>query len=254
MAIEFNCPQCGKLLTTSESRAFATAKCPACGELITVPAGSSAGGVPSPALEPTAAWLTSSVPAPAAVASAPAAMASARAATASLPNSGSLNPPAPAQPAIACPHCASPTDAWAAYCSACGAPLAATAVAPLRYSGFWRRFVAFWIDVLLVSLAAWALQKVIFHGWVGDNLWGLLYLLYSAAFESSPERATLGKLAMGISVSTSDGRRLSFARAALRTLAKIVSLLIVVGFFMPLLTLRKQALHDILTDAVVVRN
>jgi uncharacterized RDD family membrane protein YckC len=94
---------------------------------------------------------------------------------------------------------------------------------------------------------------VVQPGWVSDNLWALLALVYYAAFESSPERATLGKLAVGISVSTPDGRRLSFARAALRTLAKIPSLAIVVGFFMPLFTERKQALHDILTNAVVVR-
>jgi uncharacterized RDD family membrane protein YckC len=142
----------------------------------------------------------------------------------------------------------------ASFCSTCGSPLVDVAAVPLRYASFSRRFVAFWIDVLLVSSAAWALRKLIPQpGWVEENLWALLYLFYSAAFESSPERATMGKLVMGISVSSSDGRRLSFARAALRTLAKIASVLIVVGFFMPLLTLRKQALHDILTDAVVVR-
>ena len=58
MAIEFNCPHCGKLLTTSDERASARAKCPACGELITVPAPASslAGGVPAAALAATAAW------------------------------------------------------------------------------------------------------------------------------------------------------------------------------------------------------
>jgi len=54
-------------------------------------------------------------------------------------------------------------------------------------------------------------------------------------------------------VSGSDGRRLKFPRAVIRTLAKILSLMICgVGFIMPLLTLRRQALHDVLTDAVVV--
>ncbi len=58
---------------------------------------------------------------------------------------------------------------------------------------------------------------------------------------------------MKIIVCASDGRRLSLPRAAIRTLAKGLSFLICgVGFIMPLLTLRRQALHDVLTDAVVV--
>jgi uncharacterized RDD family membrane protein YckC len=131
----------------------------------------------------------------------------------------------------------------------------AAPVALLQYAGFWRRFVAFWIDVCLISVAHWALKHVVHNaGWNGDELWLLLALLYYTAFESSPERATVGKMITGISVCTSDGRRLSFARAAIRNIAKVASLLIVVGFIMPLLTVRKQALHDILTDAVVVRN
>jgi uncharacterized RDD family membrane protein YckC len=249
VAIEFNCPHCGKLLTTSESRAFATAKCPACTELITVPAGSSAGGVPLPALEPTAAWVDSSTPA-AAVAT------PVMTATAPPPSSAPVGSPRAVRSTIPCPQCASPIESWASYCSACGAPLVAAApVVSFRYAGFWRRFVAVCIDFALITAAQSALKHLITNaGWQGDELWLLLAVLYYSAFESSPERATVGKMVMGISVCAADGRRLSFARAAIRTVAKAASVLVVVGLFMPLLTPRKQALHDILTNAVVVRN
>ena len=37
MAIEFNCPSCGKLLRTADDKAGLEAKCPGCGGLLTVP-------------------------------------------------------------------------------------------------------------------------------------------------------------------------------------------------------------------------
>jgi uncharacterized RDD family membrane protein YckC len=58
---------------------------------------------------------------------------------------------------------------------------------------------------------------------------------------------------MGLIVCGADGRRLTLPRAAIRTVAKVLSLLICgVGFLMPLLTPLKQALHDKLTDTIVV--
>jgi len=125
----------------------------------------------------------------------------------------------------------------------------------MRYAGFWRRTFAMAIDCAIITLAAGLLEHVVWHGsWIAGNLWGVLFLLYYAAFESSRQRATIGKQVVGIIVCGSDGRQLAFPRAAIRTLAKILSAMILfVGFLMPLVTVRKQALHDILTDAVVVR-
>ncbi len=50
--------------------------------------------------------------------------------------------------------------------------------------------------------------------------WFLLWFFYSAALESSREQATFGKRMLGMIVCGADGRRLTFARAAIRTLAK----------------------------------
>ena len=58
---------------------------------------------------------------------------------------------------------------------------------------------------------------------------------------------------MGIIVCGVDGRRISFLRAAIRTVARLLSINRGVGYLMPLLTVRRQALHDVLTDTVVVR-
>jgi uncharacterized RDD family membrane protein YckC len=121
----------------------------------------------------------------------------------------------------------------------------------MRYAGFFRRGAAAVIDLALISLASGALALL--AGRAGAQAWFLLWFFYSAALESSRDQATIGKRALGMIVCGADGRRLTFPRAAVRTLAKLASLLICgMGFVMPLLTPKKQALHDLMTDAVVV--
>jgi len=258
VAIEFNCPHCGKLLTTSDERASARAMCPACSELITVPAPASnlVGGVPSAELAPTGVWpvspaFASTFVTPATSGAAPAGVASP---LGQSPGSfrGEFLPSGPG-PAKVCPNCRSQADAGAVYCSTCGMLLGESGPS-FQYAPFWRRVVAALIDLAITSLAAEALRFVLpGRFWSADDLWLVLFFLYQFALESSSEQATIGKRLMKIIVCGSDGRRLSLPRAAIRTLAKGLSFLICgVGFIMPLLTLRRQALHDVLTDAVVV--
>jgi uncharacterized RDD family membrane protein YckC len=123
-----------------------------------------------------------------------------------------------------------------------------------RYAAFWRRSVAALIDFFIAIVAAKAFEYVLQSRiWVADNVTLLFLFLYFTFFESSSEQATLGKRIMGIMVCGADGRRLTVRRAAIRTLAKALSLLTCgVGFIMPLLTPWKQALHDKLTDTIVV--
>jgi uncharacterized RDD family membrane protein YckC len=151
---------------------------------------------------------------------------------------------------VYCSRCGLPAAPGALYCGACGVPLNAGAY-PLQYAGFFRRVAAAIIDLALIGLAGGALTQLSRN--VGPQAGFILWFFYSAALESSREQATLGKRALGIYVCGADGRRLTFPRAAIRTLAKLLSVLICgMGFIMPLLTPRKQALHDLMTDAVVV--
>lgn len=71
--------------------------------------------------------------------------------------------------------------------------------------------------------------------------------------ESSPTQATLGKMTLGIIVTDTEGKRVSFGRATGRHWAKIISgLILFIGYFMAAFTSRKQALHDIIADCLVV--
>ncbi|WP_109126232.1 RDD family protein [Dyella sp. C11] len=81
----------------------------------------------------------------------------------------------------------------------------------------------------------------------------LLSWLYFSLMESSSLQATLGKLALGIRVTDMEGKRISFLRATGRYFAKILSVLtFFVGFLMVAWTQRKQGLHDLIAQTLVL--
>lgn len=150
----------------------------------------------------------------------------------------------------------------------------------VRYAGFWRRFVAYMIDQLLMGVVAFMvfLPGLALLGLgIGSGIMeesedaiGLvvaaiaaymmailvivvLQWLYFALMESSNKQASLGKLALGIIVTDMDGKRLTFGRATGRYFGKILSSLILnIGFLMAAFTEKKQALHDMIASCVVV--
>ena len=133
------------------------------------------------------------------------------------------------------------------------------------YSGFWRRFGAYLIDSLIVSLVILILSAAMGFsvgiggiGGPGASLVGILIViaapwLYFAGMESSKHQATIGKMALGMAVTDQQNQRISFIRATVRYFGKILSALIFcVGFIMAAFTQRKQALHDMIAGSLVV--
>lgn len=143
------------------------------------------------------------------------------------------------------------------------------------YAGFWKRFAAAIIDgivtgigglvvigplIALMILSATSARGEPDMEALGDALDGVANLLglligwiYSAAMESSPLQATLGKMALQIKVTDLDGARVSFGKATGRHFAKFVSaLLLFVGFVMAAFTAKKQGLHDLMAGCLVV--
>lgn len=164
-----------------------------------------------------------------------------------------------------------------AYCSACGNPLAfssviATQLIYKNYAGFWKRFGAMVIDWMLLSIFTWlciglfalSFGALIFSGsWaaipfglsMGFSFIGLtlsLHWLYYTLMESSSRQATLGKMALGIVVTDSEGKRISLARANVRYWSKILSgLFLCLGYIIAAFTAKKQALHDLIASTLV---
>ena len=161
---------------------------------------------------------------------------------ASVPNSGSGNPP--------------PPPVWDARPAGTG---------QVAYGGFWIRLVAYIIDAILISLVFTVVGAVI-----GVSIWNpnvehydptlniaslVVGWLYFALMESSERGATVGKMAMGLRVVTSDGQRLSFLNATGRYFAKIISAIILcIGFIMIGFTDRKRGLHDMIAGTLVIKN
>ena len=146
--------------------------------------------------------------------------------------------------------------------------------ASLEYAGFWLRVWAGYIDVTLEALVA-LLVTAIFDAVMrlitpkyglspitARYLTGIVFIfvlaigswLYAAFSESSRWRATLGKRVVGLQVLTASGGQLSFGQATVRHFMKFLSLFTAtVGFMMAGWTRRRQALHDIPSDCIVVR-
>ncbi len=165
------------------------------------------------------------------------------------------------------------------------------AALPARHAGFLLRFVAYFIDRLIVGFISFVVilpMLAIF----GISLFSMSRLtdlsnfeslddgakfalimgviaaysifiiiaviiswLYYSLMESSQRQATLGKLAAGIKVTDLNGNRISFLQATGRYFAKILSgLMFGIGYLMIIFTEKKQGLHDILAGTLVVRN
>jgi uncharacterized RDD family membrane protein YckC len=146
------------------------------------------------------------------------------------------------------------------YCQSCGSalgpkptPVSVTPVqSAVSYGGFWLRFVALIIDSLIISLASGVLALATFGAGIAVALVGPW--LYEAFMLSSEWQATVGKRAMGLAVTGIDGGRISFARATGRHFAKYISaFLLGIGFIMAAFTAKKQALHDMIAETLVVK-
>jgi uncharacterized RDD family membrane protein YckC len=155
-----------------------------------------------------------------------------------------------------CPKCGKQNDDRAAFCQSCGMSIQSKPSGPVSttapiYAGFWTRFLAFVIDLIVVSLAS-GLLAVATYG-VGVVVSFFIPWLYEAFMLSSEWQATVGKRAMSIVVTGTNGGRISFARATGRHFAKYLSAFIIfIGFIMAAFTARKQALHDMMAETLVV--
>ena len=116
------------------------------------------------------------------------------------------------------------------------------------YASPGRRILAMLIDCAVLSVPCTVASYLI------PLLGGLaVWFFYAPVLESSELRATLGKRLLGIQVTDVAGGRISLKAALIRNALKFISsALVFIGFFLALFTEKKQALHDLLADTLVV--
>lgn len=139
-----------------------------------------------------------------------------------------------------------------------GEAIAATGII---YAGFWKRAAAIVIDISLL-IFVFTIFGILYIAITGSdegldstlNLLGIpSYWLYFALMESSEAQATIGKKALKLMVTDTSGNRISFYRATGRHFSKIVSAFtFCIGFIIAGFTKKKQTLHDIMFDCLVV--
>ncbi len=256
MTIKFKCDYCKKFLKTSDDKAGGSAKCPSCGEWIVVPS-----LVPSLVSDDFDDYEDYDA-------------ARQRLIQAGVDQSDDYedyDAPPRRRPTVtdmkeSCPGCGEQIKGSATKCLYCGHELDASSDRRRQdYAGFWMRLVAWLIDSLVLGIPMGCLFWIAVVASTGEPpdaaaiqfgsqiLKLLIGWLYFALLESSPKQATLGKMALGITVTDYSGRRISFGRATGRYFGKIVSGFCLIGYIMAGLTEKKQALHDILSGCLVVR-
>ena len=136
------------------------------------------------------------------------------------------------------------------------------------YAGFWRRLLAYLLDVLPIVL----LTAGFFYLFLGFDLTlqaymeertvesrirflaqrnhirdlsFLLWIIYSMVLEASPLQGTIGKVLCGIMVVDEAGRRLGPGQSVRRNFAKLASYLpLGLGFVWAAFSKTKRAWHD----------
>ena len=143
----------------------------------------------------------------------------------------------------------------------------AAPIARMPYAGFWIRFIAEFIDGFIIGVVFFVpiiflmmgrsggttdLMSLMFNPFLNLGSTAVLTVyntLFIGKFGASP-----GKMIFGMRVITSDGGRVSYARALGRSLAEILSSLICyIGYIIAAFDDQKRALHDHICDTRVVR-
>ena len=141
----------------------------------------------------------------------------------------------------------------------------------VKYAGFWRRFVGWLIDLLiLIVITHWVLVFVssFLSTPIPDTLsfsapWPkilaligvdfIIIALYYTLLEASLIQATVGKYIAGLKITDTGGSRISYGKAFARRVYSLISTIpIFTGYLVTSFTPRKQTFHDMIAKTVVV--
>lgn len=141
-----------------------------------------------------------------------------------------------------------------------------------KYAGFWIRLISCWIDYLVI-LTGLAIIGVVSGIFISENaiehlprvlggvIAAFLVIIYPALYfsfmDASKYQATLGRMALGLKVVNGENNRISFHKALLRNILKMMTLLIpplYLTFIVLAVSKRKQSLYDKAAGTFVIRD
>ena len=125
---------------------------------------------------------------------------------------------------------------------------------PARLRGLlWRRALAYFVDVFLISLASWLVALI---AW---PLWPVVFTLIPLAYHSlqigGPHSATFGQRLFGVEVRRLDGGRPLLLQALVQTVLFYVTVMMLtpLALLVAVFNRRKRTLHDILAGTLTLR-
>ena len=189
----------------------------------------------------------------------------------------SAGTPAPAQPIQPAPTAAPAYSPQPAYAQ----PVVYAPAPASPYGGFWMRFLAHFIDQLILGVVAAPLYFILIlphilpiiqdaernnepspetiGAIIGAAMtYACLALigawLYEALLTCSSWQGTIGKKVLRLKVTDEAGNRIGFGRSTGRFFAKIISVMIMyIGYIMVGFTDRKRGLHDMIAGTLVMK-
>ena len=150
-----------------------------------------------------------------------------------------------------------------------------------KFAGFWRRFVAYTVDTMIINIAFFIFGVIVATAFItgsmsADNLawiaeitdpervtpitlligscYIILMIVYFTYFHGIKGR-TPGKMLMGLQVVSTDGAPIGFGTSFLRSVSYLVSSLlftIPLGFIWAAFDRKKQGWHDKIAGTVVI--
>jgi uncharacterized RDD family membrane protein YckC len=134
---------------------------------------------------------------------------------------------------------------------------------PVRYAGFWMRFWAFLLDLIVVGSIERILVNPLFRlldiSLTAENMFAPVSIASAVVFYSyfvlmtRYFNQTLGKMVFGLKVVDLNQQKLTWGTVLFREwIGRFISATIVVGYVIVAFLPKKQGLHDLFTDTTVV--
>jgi len=135
---------------------------------------------------------------------------------------------------------------------------AATSAVSAPKAGFWIRFVAIFIDGIIVGIVNSAIAAILHLDTNGRSglqiLLGLAYYVYFWSSNSPWPGQTIGSKLLNIRVVRTDGSDLSISQALIRYVGFVISAaVLLIGLIWAAFDPNKQGWHDKIADTYVVK-
>lgn len=134
---------------------------------------------------------------------------------------------------------------------------------PIRFAGFWMRFWAYLLDLVVIGSIERILIKPIFRfldiSLYEQNMFAPIAIASAIifygyfVFMTKGFGQTLGKMVFGLKVVTLDGAPLSWGTILFREwIGRFISVTILIGYVIVAFLPKKQGIHDLFVDTTVI--